>query len=242
MTATDVLYPETSSLASTVEDLLDVGGYGGNTDLQTQMLNYIGYVNLTVVSGACSANETQDECFTTLNATNYQDTSYAFGNSRRSWDYQVCTEWGYIQTGDTPKSILPLISRTLNLDYLTFFCRAEFNITTPSDVHAVNKYGGFDITYSRLAIIGGQADPWRPATPLADEARKRVSSTNHPVLEIPDAVHHWEENGLFANETTATLPPNAIVYAQEFEKDFVVQWLAEFEADKKKKREVGFES
>ncbi|OCK77664.1 extracelular serine carboxypeptidase [Lepidopterella palustris CBS 459.81] len=227
VTATTRLYPDTASLGSTVNDLLAAGGYGNNEALQIEMLNYIGYINLTVVSGC--EGETLDQCLSTLNTAFYQQDDYS-QQGWRSWDYQVCTQWGYIQTGSgVPKGELPLISRTLDLEYLTVFCRDAFNITSPPDVQAINKYGGFDIHYSRLAIIGGQADPWRPATPLADEARPRKSTTSEPVLEIPDAVHHWDENGLFPNETTATLPPNSIVYAQQFEKDFVLEWMNEWQ-------------
>lgn len=226
LTAADALYPTTLPLTLKVKDITDAGGYEDNEALQTQMLNWIGYVNLTVVS-TCEG-ETQDECFTNLNATFYEQDGID-QQSWRSWSYQYCTQWGYIQTGSgVPHNILPLISRTLDLNYLTTVCRDAFNITNPPDVEAVNKYGGFDIHYPRLAIIGGQADPWRPATPLADKAGKRKSTTSQPVLEIPDAVHHWDENGLFPNETTPTLPPNAIVYAQQFEKDFVLEWMKEW--------------
>ncbi|KAF2816167.1 peptidase S28 [Mytilinidion resinicola] len=220
----DLVYPETASLAPTAKDLISAGGYGDNKDLQTALLNWIGYVNDTAVS-QCSGD--QNACFTTLNATYFEQDGLD-QYDWRSWDYQVCSEYGYIQTGNTPSSILPLISRQIDLKYGTFFCRAAFNITTPPNVENVNKYGGFDINYPRLAIIGGQADPWRPATPLADEAHPRKSTTSEPFWLIPDAVHHWDENGLFANETTSTLPPNAVVYAQQLEGDFVKAWLKEW--------------
>lgn len=120
---------------------------------------------------------------------------------------------------------MPLVSRTLDIEYLTYFCKAAFNITTPPDIEKVNKYGGFDIEYSRLAIIGGNADPWKPSTPFALGADARNSTTEKPWLQIAHAVHHWEENGIFPNETTPLLPPNQVVYAQQFIKNFVIEWL-----------------
>jgi hypothetical protein len=85
LTSPDVIYPETASLASTVKGLVSAGGYGDNTDLQTAMLNWIGYVNETAVSG-CTGD--QNACFTTLNATYYkQDGLDQY--SWRSWYYQV---------------------------------------------------------------------------------------------------------------------------------------------------------
>jgi hypothetical protein len=220
---TTPLYDPDDSLRDTVQDLLLAGGYGSNPELENIMLNSIGYFNLTQVQ-ECT-KETQDACFTTQNATFYaqDDLSQA---AWRSWNYQVCTEYGYIQTGNTPKDILPLISRTLDLKYLTSFCKSAFNITTPPDIDRVNRYGGYDIEYSRLAIIGGEADPWKPVTPLADQARKRNSTDDKPVLLMTGgAVHHWDENGLFPNETTPTTPPSFVVWAQQFEKNFVLEWM-----------------
>jgi hypothetical protein len=167
---------------------------------------------------------TQDEYFTQLNDTFWQQDDLA-QQTWRSWSYQVCTEWGYIQTGNTPPEIQPLVSRAMDLEYGTYFCRASFNISSPPNVTEVNKYGAFDIEYDRLAIIGGNADPWKQATPLAEGARKRESTSNKPFHEIAHAVHHWEENGIFENQTTPTLPPNQVVYAQQFIKNFVLDWL-----------------
>lgn len=136
--------------------------------------------------------------------------------------------WGYLQTGSgVPANQLPLISRTIDLPYESIICVDAFNITTPPDTEAINKYGGFAISYPRLAIVGGETDPWRPATPLADNAPKRVSTVDEPVILIAGAVHHWDENGLFPNQTTPTLPPAPVASAQMDEVAFVKQWMAE---------------
>ena len=219
--STTLLGDDNSTLRSTVQDLIDAAGYGEDEALENIMLNAIAYFNESAVS-LCEGD--QNGCFSLLNDTYWQqDTLADYGI--RSWNYQVCTEWGYYQSGHTPSDILPLFPRTVDLAYLSNFCRAGFNLTSPPDTDKVNKYGGFDISYPRLAIIGGNADPWRPASPLADAAKPRNSTTEEPFLEIAHAVHHWEENGIFKNETTPILPPNQIVYAQQFLKDFVVEWL-----------------
>lgn len=66
---TDVLYPATEGLRSTAAYLIKQGGYSANASLVNQMLNYIGYVNLTSVSDCTAEGETQDECFSNHNAT-----------------------------------------------------------------------------------------------------------------------------------------------------------------------------
>ena len=129
-----------------------------------------------------------------------------------------------------PTTQLPLISRTIDLNYTSMICRESFNITTPSNTQAINKHGGFHITYPRLAIIGGEWDPWRPATPLSPTVKPWPSSTtDEPVILISKAVHHWDENGLFPNETTASLPPPPIVAVHSQEAAFVEAWLKEAE-------------
>jgi hypothetical protein len=225
-----VLWPGTEALRSTASDLIEEGGWGNETDgLTTRMLNYIGWLNYTIVAPCTASGSTQNACF------NYSDPNYYAQDdidqwSWRSWAYQYCSQWGYLQTGSgSPPNILPVISRTIDIPYSSIPCVAGFNITTPPNTHAVNKYGGFHIAYDRLAIIDGEADPWRGATPHADQAPKRRSTTNRPYELITGlAVHHWDENGLFPNQTTADLPPAPVKAAQKSEREFVQAWLEEW--------------
>ncbi|KAF2644403.1 hypothetical protein P280DRAFT_170756 [Massarina eburnea CBS 473.64] len=224
--STVLLYPELESQRPTVTKLVIAAGYPPNdTATENIILNQIAYVNTTVVSGWRRSGQTQDQYFTQLNATFWQQIDLESAEGYRSWYYQVCTEYGYIQTGNTPPSIKPIISRTQTLEYLTFFCRAGYNITTPPDTDKVNKYGAFDIEAPHLAIIGGNADPWKMATPLKYGPQTRNSTTENPWYEIAHGVHHWEENGVFANETTPTVPPYQVIYAQQLLKNSVVDWL-----------------
>ena len=121
------------------------------------------------------------------------------------------------------------MSRTLDLAYESLICRDAFNITEPADTDAINKYGGFNISYDRLAFMDGEQDPWRPATVHSPLANNRTSTTQEPYILIAGAVHHWDENGLFPNETTANLPPAPVAAAQKAEVSFVKQWLTEWQ-------------
>jgi len=228
ISSTGVIYPATEAKRETATQLLKAGGYKPKKALVNQLLNYIGYVNSTSLS-RCD-DEDQDTCFSQHNATYYEDVSIS-SYGVRSWAYQYCTEWGYLQTGSgVPKDQLPLISRTIDLEYSTLVCRYAFNRTTPPDVDRINKYGGYDISYPRLAFLDGQWDPWRPASPHAYDygARRRKSTISEPFILIDDAVHHWDENGLFPNETTPELPPQAVVDAQRQEVKFVKAWMHEW--------------
>lgn len=197
ITSDKIEWPDTSGLADNATSLLEAGGWGNET-LTNRMLNLIGFINDSYVA---SCDTTLNECYGNLNAsaTKYTDKSIDNQGSL-SWAYQYCTEWGYIQTGSgVPADELPLQPRVLDLEYLTAVCRYAFNITSPPDTDVINQYGGFNISYPRLAHIGGETDPWRAASPLATldvPTRLNVSSTiDEPVILIQGAVHHWDENG-----------------------------------------------
>lgn len=108
------------------------------------------------------------------------------------------SRWGYFQTGSgTPLSEPAMLSRSITVDYLSLPCKYAFNITTPPEVDArINqRYGGFNLSYSRLAYIGGKADPWKEATPFADDAPgpRRPNTINRPFVEIEGGVHHCKQ-------------------------------------------------
>lgn len=233
ITANSTLYPIPAGLTSTVKELVAAGGYASQSAvLTTQMLNFITYVNITLVQPCIAGGQTLNECYTTHNTSFYalDDITQTW----RSWPYQYCSQWGFLQTGsDVPEDQLPLISRTITLEYESIICRDAFNITTPSDTAIINAYGGYNISYDRLAFIDGEDDPWRGATPHAPEANNRTSTTDEPFILIEGAVHHWDENGLFPNETTATLPPAPVAETQMDEAAFVKAWMAEWNAGKR---------
>lgn len=124
---------------------------------------------------------------------------------------------------------MPLISRTIDLPYASIVCREAFNRSMPADVSRINKkYGGFQIHYENLAFIDGQWDPWRWAGVHAPAAPKRKSTAIEPSILIDDAVHHWDENGLFPNETTRDLPPPQVLEVKENIRNIVRDWLEEW--------------
>ncbi|KAL8921069.1 MAG: hypothetical protein Q9172_004223 [Xanthocarpia lactea] len=238
----NITYPSlinnaTANSTANIRQLLIAGGYSNSTSaLKVPMLNSINYIQQTYVFPILDSDEdeTLDQAYSTHNQTFYglDDLSQDW----RSWPYQYCTQWGFLQTGSgVPADRLPLVSRLLTLEYNSLICRYAFNITSPPDKDAINKYGGFDIAYPRLAIIDGEEDPWRGASPhsgLAKNGGNRTSTDEEPFLLVRGAVHHWDENGLFPNETTTTLPPAPVKEVQAQEIKFVKAWLEEFRAGK----------
>lgn len=138
----------------------------------------------------------------------------------------MCDSWGYLQNGDgVPEGTLPLISRTINLEYTSIACREAYKFERTSNVTDVNKYGGIDIEFDRLAFVDGETDPWREAGPHAFRARERENTVNKPFILIEGAVHHWDENGVPEEETTPDFPPPPVQEAQKAQRDFVQAWL-----------------
>lgn len=234
LTADSILYPSILNLTSRVEELLTKGGYKDEIGtLRTPMLNYIGWLEAHTISRCRRQNKSQNQCFSAHNETFYAQDDIT--QQWRSWPYQFCTEWGYLATGSgAPASQLPIVSRTIDMDYESLICKGAFNITTPPSVDLINKYGGFDLSYPRLAFIDGEQDPWRPATPHASPfvhgVRNRTSTVSEPFILIEGAVHHWDENGLFANETRdGPALPETIRDVQAQEISFVLEWMFEWE-------------
>ena len=234
VTANSTFYASNSTLSGSAAYLISAAGY--NSTLLTPLLNYIGYINATIPGAAADAGESLNQYYSNHNTTFYAQDSLA--DTWRSWPYQYCTQWVYLQTvSGVPADELPLISRTLTLDYLSLVCQYAFNRTTPADVEAINKYGGFDLSYDRLAFIDGEDDPWRRASPHAPQAKPRESTTEQPFILIADAVHHWDENGVLANETAPNVPPAPVADAQSQEVKFVEAWLSEWAAEQDSRSE-----
>jgi hypothetical protein len=246
ISSTSITYPATESLKSTAQDVLKKGGYASEVDaLTVPLLNYIGWLTAYLYENYGNCSPQQDECYSTHIISSYELVDYS---QNRPWPYQYCTQWGFLQTGSgVPADQLPLISRTLDLAWNALICEYAFNITTPANVTAINKYGGFNISYPRLAFIDGEWDPWRPATPHASPfnttAVNRTSTISEPFHLIADAVHHWDENGLFANETvnyppSALLPPLPIREVHAEEVAFVLEWMLEWDLQCGAKQEL----
>lgn len=240
ITSPTLKYPSSAAINASAAEILEATGYGGNDTLTLRLLNYAGYLG---AFSAADAGPVDESASTTASLAETAVPAEQFD----SWGYQTCTEWGYWVTGSGFDSSLgkPLISRILDLEYENSYCESEFGITTPPNITAINKYGGFDISYPRLAIINGLADVWREATPAADGARPRESTISEPWIVIDNqpedvwdglrgAGHHWEANGIFANQTQEKQPPKAIAEAQADIVQFVGSWIEEWRNSKRR--------
>ncbi|KAM5542175.1 hypothetical protein V8D89_004048 [Ganoderma adspersum] len=200
------------------------------------------YINATYASGCPVAQ--QDQCFGTItDKAHYLQTDLS--QTWRLWQFQVCTQWGFFTTPPPDASTPRLVSNLLTKEYAELTCTLSyppgqhFSIPQWPNVTDVNKLGGFNIAADRLAIIDGQADPWRGDTPHSPDAPNRTDTTLRPFKLIPRrelnivcsfvraaGVHHWDENGL----ADPSKEPAFIQTIHQQEIAFVKAWLQDFKA------------
>ncbi|KAI0735846.1 peptidase S28 [Earliella scabrosa] len=191
--------------------------------------SYAKYINSTY-SNSCPIEE-QNQCFGSITDPDfYAQTDLS--QTWRLWNFQVCTQWGFLMT-PPPNPLRPrIISKLMTKEYAALTCKLAFapgeHFTVPKwpDVQSVNKLGGYNIAADRLAIIDGEADPWRGDCPHSPDprARPRKDTTLRPFKLIPGAVHHWDENGL----ADFSAQPAFIQKIQSEEIAFVKAWLKDF--------------
>ncbi len=155
------------------------------------------------------------------------------------FDWLGCTEAGQFATGYIPGTpghphALPIISRTLTPKYYLDACHKRYNITYDPILSRYNKYGGFNLSYPRLAISAGQLDWYRSTNPLAElladgTPNPRVKSNGTataPQIIIEGGFHEWDLPGVFANESITV--PKAVTSAKNREIAAVKAWLMEW--------------
>lgn len=109
--------------------------------------------------------------------------------------------WHQFRPSSGPK----LISSLLDHEYVSKLCRHGFPSTRTQSIprhpntHTVNRHGAFTLATPRLAFIDGQYDPWREATVHSESYNgggRRANTVHEPFWLIPNATHHWDQNGL----------------------------------------------
>ncbi|KAI0632354.1 peptidase S28 [Trametes polyzona] len=198
-----------------------------NLAIPVPVYNYARYIKEKFVS-QCTGGTVED-CFGTHDDSKFKDADLS--QTWRLWLFQVCTEWGYFQTAP-PKGQPRIVSRRLDLAYESKICKQAYDpgkyfVVPPTpNITVVNAIGDFDIAADRLAIIDGEVDPWRPATPHSEYARERPDTILRPFKIIPNAVHHYDEYG----RRNLSEEPLEIQLIHEEMIGFVVSWLSDWKA------------
>jgi len=82
----------------------------------------------------------------------------------RQWIYQVCSQFGWLQTPSQTRSNA-MRSQKVNLAFYKKFCQDVFGIPLWPDTDAINnELGGLDLQATRLIMTNGGEDPWQWAS------------------------------------------------------------------------------
>ncbi|KAJ7617733.1 peptidase S28 [Roridomyces roridus] len=182
-------------------------------------------------SSMCPATSTSDECFGTIDDSEFQQTDLS--QTWRAWQFQVCTQWGFFDSPPPNSTIPSMLSKFVDVAYSSKICQQAyppgqfFQVPAMPNIDDVNQIGGFNIAHDMLAIIDGEVDPWRfdCAHSFISPSASRPDTPLRPFKLIPDAVHHYDENGLADHSQEP--PAIQAIHSQEVE--FVQGWLADFE-------------
>ena len=232
VTSQKSLFPNQPTASA--RDILNNGGWANETDkLLHPLLNWISSIK-TTYTRFCPKGKSLDICFGTRPGL------------PGPFNWLGCTENPLFFTGYTPGSkgrphVLPIASRLLTSEYSLQTCRETYNFSKSwqPDLSYYERFGGFNLSYPRLAISTGQIDVWRPSTPLAEYVAlnvpnrriKSTGNTSEPQIIIQGASHEWDLSGSFPNETNATVPPAVVKLAHQREIDVVKAWLEEWNSE-----------
>ena len=192
----------------------------------TNLGNYAEYVKRTLLP-LCDPGVPIDStaCFGTQNQTFYAEITNSVS---RSYLYSTCTEQGAYQVA--PASGPSLISRVLQINYTQQWCEWAFppgkynSIPSTPDLSYYNRYGDFNISADRLALIDGNIDVWLDVCYHSNDAPPRYSTDLHPEYLIAGAGHHWDSYGILDVEAE----PQFIREAHLWEIRTVKKWLKDF--------------
>jgi hypothetical protein len=227
-------------------NITDMNAPANITAVDTQLANYTNgsawtglgayanYVKEVIVS-TCESEEliNTPECFSTQNQTFYAITD---NSGSRSYLYSTCTEQGAYQMPQ-PDGKPSLLSRVIGLDYTQQWCTWAFPpgplspqaVPSPDGPNSTwyNKYGDFNLTAPRLALIDGGSDVWRDVCYHGRNASTRYGENQ---LLITGGGHHWDSTGIL----NISAEPDFIRAAHQWEIRQVKTWLKEWDSTKGK--------
>ncbi|GAA96392.1 uncharacterized protein L969DRAFT_52040 [Mixia osmundae IAM 14324] len=177
----------------------------------TWLLNWMAWFKPTGESWK-GKMKTADEMWSTYDPTGWAVTDLS--NTWRPYFYSKCTEWPFFRSGfGRPESAgLPVVSRHLDYEFMHQGCQLAFppgkvhSIPTEPDVAAMNQLGGWSIAFDQLAIVCSKKDPWRQATPCADQAPVRNSTVQQPFVYLEDIGHNGMLSAVRPDETNVIMP------------------------------------
>jgi hypothetical protein len=102
----------------------------------------------------------------------------------RQWMWQVCSEFGWLQTPAT-NSQYSMRSKRINLDFYKQYCHDIFGIPIWPKPNLVNlELGGLNLQATNLVMFNGAEDPWQWASKL-----NSTSTIQSVYIDCADCAH-----------------------------------------------------
>jgi hypothetical protein len=160
--------------------------------------------------------------------TYYADVTYS---AFRSYMYAACTEMGAYQFPQ-PYGTPSLLSRAIDLDYTQQWCTWAFPagplspqaVPSPDGPNLTRyaKYGDFNLSAPKLALIDGGSDVWRDLCYHGHNASTRYGSNQ---MLITGGGDHWDSHGIL----NISAEPDFIRAAHQWKLRQVMSWLDEWD-------------
>ncbi|KAL7281910.1 hypothetical protein ACG7TL_003376 [Trametes sanguinea] len=184
------------------------------------------YYNETLVSRVCEGVDA-GLCFDSYDAQNPAYTNVTVNNWARSWEWLLCTQFGWWQVGapaSQPSIVSRLVDRQWNERQCVFMFPEAFSSPPVVFLDALRvnqQYGGWNTTTERLIFVNGLRDPWREATVAADGATSPGWDMQPHLLG--DGYH---TSDLFLSEGVASPAINA---TQRQALEYLAAWLSDWQ-------------
>ncbi|KAI9056848.1 peptidase S28 [Trametes sanguinea] len=179
-----------------------------------------GQYSKAVVNSTCPSGDVE-ACFGTYDPQSATYTNIIVPNDTRSWQWMICTAFGFWQNG-APQGKPTIVSRLLDNAYYQLYFPEAFssppvNILTALDVN--KQYDGWNVTTERLIFVNGRRDPWREATVAADGSTSKGW----------DLQPHLLEDGFHCNDLLVEESANPVTEAAQKQAiGYLRTWLADW--------------
>jgi len=190
-----------AALSDAPSYIVQYGGFGGNWTSRFCQLPKVGAGGEGVQEAVAEFGKFQQvwmkenkikvsDYIGSPNSTKLEDNT----KGTRQWLWQVCTEYGFLQTAP-PKRFRLHRSRLITVDYYLQSCHDAFGLKIPRvpNIARINlQYHAQHIHASRIVYVNGELDPWRRLSLSAPNAPIRHNDTRESVYVVAGG-HHCDD-------------------------------------------------
>ncbi|KAM5545186.1 hypothetical protein V8D89_001297 [Ganoderma adspersum] len=170
-----------------------------------------------------------ETCLGTYDTTDPFWTYTYTGNAARSWQWLICTQFGFQEDG-APAGQPSIASRVVTPEWGLRQCGYRFPsafgsnaaIASPNSTGINAVYEGWNTTVENIVFASGTRDPWKEATVAADECANWGSDSQPHLLS--DGFHCSD---MLIREGVASASVKSV---QDTAVSYIAQWISQWKA------------